>query len=269
MLVIAVLAGAGFGYLSGVSNRTTTTRVSTSTLTGPTTTTTQTVILTTTYGTKSQCASASNYIINGDFEQGLLSWQLVSSNDTAVTTSKNPHCGAHSLELISLQSDNSSGIALLQHTNLGQCQAGYPFGLAVKQGLEFSVWHRTLNASETRFGVTVTFHNGTSKLTIVYLLAFKGTPQKSSVQPDLSDGFIEVVINSSSSIWQQSTFDLYHDFVKYFGVDPISRHYCVNYVALWQTSLSFNYFGKVPPVNFVPTSRSYGFFDDVELYFLS
>lgn len=48
MLAVAILVGAGAGYFAGVSNRTTVTSVSTSSITGPTTTATRTLTQTTT-----------------------------------------------------------------------------------------------------------------------------------------------------------------------------------------------------------------------------
>lgn len=227
-------------------------------------------------GNNSRCnaqtsSSQTNHVANGGFENRSSNWWLASNNGTAIVTTASPHCGRHSLEMITIQDRNSSEVGLIQWTNFSGCNAGFgrTFGFAMRHGLQLSIWHRTLNESNNRFGITVTFHNGTSKLSITYLLAFKGTPQTSLVDHDLAGGFVNVVINSSGPNWRQATFDLYNDFVRYFGVDPMARHYCVNYVALWQMSLSDDIQGRIPSVSYVPGSRSISFFDDVDLRLVS
>jgi len=209
-----------------------------------------------------------NYVVNGGFENRSSNWWLTAKNDTTVVTTADPHCGRHALELITVQNKNSSGVGLNQWINQSGCNAGFgrTFGLAMRPGLQLVVWHRTPNGSENRFGVTVTFHNGTSKLSIIYLLAYRGVPAQKMIDKGLiPGGFVNIVINSSRPVWQRSTFDLYGDFVKYFDVDPTPRHYCVNYIALWQEPLGFSSYNH-PPAIYVPGSRSYSFFDDVALY---
>ncbi len=226
--------------------------------------------------TKSICSAEisstqANYIINGGFENRSSNWLLTANNDTAIVTAADSHCGRHALELITVQNRNSSGVGLNQWTNLSGCNAGFgqTFGLAMRPGLQLSIWYKTLNESNNRFGTTVTFHNGTSKLSIIYLLAFKGTPRANLVDHNLAQGFVNIVINSSGPTWRQATLDLYEDFVRYFGADPMARHYCVNYVGLWQMPLSDDNQGRIPPVSYVPGSRSICFFDDVELRLVS
>jgi len=229
-------------------------------------------VLQTKSGNNSTCnaqtsSNQTNYVANGGFENRSSNWWLTSNNDTAIVTTTNPHCGRHSLELITVQGRNSSGVGLNQWMNFSGCNAGFgrTFGLAMRYGLQLSIWYKTLNESSNRFGITVTFHNGTSKLSISYLFAFKGTPLANMVDNDLAGGDVNAVINSSGPTWRQATFDLYKDFVGYFGVDPAARHYCVNYVGLWQMPLSDDLQGRIPPVYYVPGSRSISFFDDVEL----
>lgn len=208
----------------------------------------------------------SSYITNGGFEAGLEGWSAINTNKTALITTDNPHCGKHALELVTSQGATSSGIALRQVMKFGQCSTpgGTPFGLAVNRGLKLSAWDRTPNATQTRFGVSVVFHNGTSKLSVDYALAYKGTSEASFVAPDLHMGSVFVIVNSSTGNWKQDTFDLYADFMKYFGVDSAARHYCVNYIALWQTPVDCANCGT-PPVT--ATSTSYSFFDDIQLGF--
>jgi hypothetical protein len=214
-------------------------------------------------------SNQSNYIANGGFENRSSYWSLTSNNDTAIVTAADFHCGMHALELITHQNRNSSFVGLTQWTNLSGCSTAFErFGLPMMHGLQLSIWYKTLNESNNRFGITVTFHNSTSKLTILYLLAFKGVPQANLVDPNLAAGRVNVVINSPGPTWRQATFDLYNDFVKYFGVDPLARHYCVNYVALWQMPLSDNQ-GGMASVSYVPGSRSICFLDDVELRLVS
>jgi hypothetical protein len=208
--------------------------------------------------------------MNGGFDNRLASWAPTSGNDTATVAETGPYCSDHSVELATLQGANSAGVSLNQWLNYGGCNTStippQTFGLALKNGLVLSVWHRSLNSSETRYGVAVTFHNGTSKLAIDYLLAFRGVPPSGRVDKDLREGIAEVLVNSSSLVWQKSIFNLTTDFMKYFRVDPIARHYCINYVSLWQAPLSFNYFGQIPTVNYKTGSHSDSYFNDVELY---
>ncbi|HEV2226167.1 MAG TPA: hypothetical protein VGR56_05105 [Nitrososphaerales archaeon] len=215
-------------------------------------------------------STQSQYVTNGGFEQGFQGWVDLfgQGNNTALLSSDDPRCGTHSLELVTLQTANSTGVSLAHRLNLGQCTtpAGTTFGLLVKNGLTLSLWHRTPNATQTRFGFAVTFHNGSSKLEIDYLLAFKGIPARDWISPDLRDGRVEVVLNTSNGAWHKSSIDLFHDFAKYFGVDPVVRHYCVNYILLWQGPVSDTNFGAIPAVRFQPGSRSYAFFDDIDFY---
>jgi hypothetical protein len=117
--------------------------------------------------------------------------------------------------------------------------------------------------SQIRYGVTVVFHNGTSKLAIDYLLAWKGQVPASSVASDLGGGNDYISLNDSSSSWTQASLDLRADFIKYYHFDPVARGYCINYVSLWQISLSASV--DIMPTSYTAGTRSYCFFDDVEL----
>ncbi|MDV3293737.1 MAG: hypothetical protein LYZ70_05650 [Nitrososphaerales archaeon] len=218
----------------------------------------------------SESSNETNYIVNGGFEDGVQGWtSLNGANRTMLITTDGPQCGRRALELVTVQSADSEPVALRQVvTRVHQCtdDIGQTFGLALKDGLKLSFWYRTPNATETRFGVSVTFHNGTSKIGIDYILAFKGTPEASAVSPSLSTGGIETVLNSSTAQWKQATIDLYGDFVKYFGVNPISRHYCVVAIAVWQQPLGCTDCG-IAPVPYKPGTSSYAFVDNFELRF--
>jgi hypothetical protein len=146
---------------------------------------------------------------------------------------------------------------------------GTKFGVALKNGLTLTFWDRTLNSTQTRFGLSVVFQNGSSKLEIDYLLAYKGVPANSSVNRDLLVGRVEVLLNSSSAVWQQHSLNLYKEFQEHFGVDPAAKDYCVNYISIWQGPLSFTYFGTIPPASFQSGSRAYAFFDDLNLFLSS
>jgi hypothetical protein len=208
-----------------------------------------------------------NYVTNGDFQKGFLDWSLTGPNATALVTTQDSHCGSPAAELITVQAENSTGISLLQDMNYSGCHppVGHDFGLAMNKGLELSLWHRTLNVSTTRFGVVVTFHNGTSKLTIDYLLAYRGTPEPNAIDKNLGAGFVEDTINSSNNVWQQSTFNLTRDFVRFFGVDPVARLYCVNYVGIWQLPIVADHQGNGSTTTNLPEGRSFCYLTDLVL----
>jgi hypothetical protein len=72
----------------------------------------------------------------------------------------------------------------------------------------------------------VTYHNGTSKLFIDYLLAWKGPlPSYDSIVGSQGGQKIPaVLVNDSRNDWKQIRIDVYHDFIKYYGIDPVSNH---------------------------------------------
>jgi hypothetical protein len=209
-------------------------------------------------------SSGTNFITNGSFANAFAGWSLEGPNETILTTTANLACVNYAAELAVGQGQNATGVALIQHLNYNGCQVagGQKFGLAMVPGLELSLWHRTLNSSSVRFGAVVTFHNGTSKLTIDYLLAYHGTPEPDSVNPDLSAGFVERVVNTSSPTWQHTVLNLTSDFVRYFGVDPTSRHYCINYVGFWQYFTNFIPLGDIQTVR---TGHTYTYVTGFEL----
>jgi hypothetical protein len=175
-----------------------------------------------------------NYIVNGYFSNGTYGWRQFSSG---VNTVKDSVCGWNAAQFVITGGGNNTGAYIMQHTvHFGCYESGgkFWFGLAMRKGLTLSLWHRTLNSSHISFIVVVTFHNGTSKLSIHYLLAYRGVPPK-DVRPDLVEGYASKVINTSSTQWQHSTFDLYQDFVTLFNVDPVKRHYCINYISIGES----------------------------------
>jgi len=223
--------------------------------------------------TTSTSQAVKNLLINGGFEDGTSGWE-VSTNYLSVpagTLSKvinqSIHSGGHALEFKIERVPGTLGVDAAQWLNQSGCAAGpgHTFGLKVQKGLWFSVWYRGTNLSGVALEATATFHNGSSKLSITYHLepSAKSGYQASGLPLSTphDEAAVEIYLNSAASSWKQSSFDLYAEFVKYFGIDPILNHYCVNYVAIGlgqQTSGS-------PSVN-APGSYAYGYFDDVELY---
>jgi hypothetical protein len=229
-----------------------------------------------------------NLLINGGFDNGVCvqpqsvnastlrctSGWLASTNygtvpagTLAQVINSSGHSGGRVLEFKIERIPGNLGVYAAQWLNQSGCVAGpgQTFGLKVQNGLWFSVWFRGTNLSGVGLGATVTFHNGSSKLSIAYHLEPSAKSGYEAHGLPLStphdEASVDVYLSSASSSWKQLSFDLYEEFVKYFRVDPILNHYCVNYVALSLGQLT----SGSPSVN-APGSYAYGYFDDVELY---
>jgi hypothetical protein len=221
-----------------------------------------TVVLTTT-----TIVTKTDYVVNGGFEYGYSAWEALMGNETILLTKSNPHSGNFALEFKTKQGSNSSDTFLLQHSNLnngkGECIVpDTRFGVAVHNGLELSLWYRTSNATADRMGVVVTFQNFTSKISVDYLLAWKGQVPNAVFTQKPQGGprvYVPVLVNDSSVAWRQTKFNLYEDFMKYSGLDPLGGYYCVSYIAFHQD----NFLSQ--PANRSVEASTYCYFDDVEL----
>ncbi len=264
------LIGGYFVAVNTIAGKTTTYVSSTTIISSSyvTNTATSTVTLTTSSRlTTTTTVTKTNFVIDGDFEfsSDVLPdfWNTPSGNHTLRQTTNSPHSGRYALEFITTPTSNLTSMGVYQHLFQGDCVGGGStrFGVAVRNGLEFSLWYRTPNSSNIGMAATVTYHNGTSKLFIDYFLAWRGPlPYYDSLGGSQGGQKIPaVLVNDSGNDWKQVTIDVYHDFIKYYGLDPVSGHYCVNNLGFGQSALNATYY------QYPQGSRLYSYFDDVEL----
>src|SRR5712692_7672684 len=88
---------------------------------------------------RSHSATGPNVVADGGFENGLGAWELLEPNQTVLLSRELPHNGLSSLELVTEQGTDSTGISVLQRFPNGGCKA-FP-GLAIETDFELSLWH--------------------------------------------------------------------------------------------------------------------------------
>jgi len=231
--------------------------------------------------------SVKNLLANGDFENGICfqrqfvnastprctsGWTVSTNHDYVSPKSlsrlvnQSGHIGGRALEFKVEKVHGNVTIYAAQWLNQSGCAAGdgRTFGLKMQKGLWFSFWYKGSSLSGVSLEATVVFHNGSSKLAVIYHLepstnsGYQASGLPLSTPHD--EAAVDIYLNSATSSWKQSSFDLYAEFVKFFGVDPILNHYCVNYVAIGLGQQSSG-----PGVN-ASGYYAYGYFDDIELY---
>ncbi len=207
--------------------------------------------------TSQQCTSAWEVSTN---------YSTIPADTVSQLTSQNPRSGNFAIEFMVHDEPFSLGVSARQGLKGNGCavDSGQSFGVKMQNGLIFSFWYREMDLGKAFQSATVVFHNGTSKLAVTYNLGPSTIVGYQVHGLNLSSRFneadVDVYLNSSSSEWKQSTFDLYHEFIKYFGIDPISNQYCINYVAVGEGVKAS------PMASGGSRAIHYAYFDDVELY---